>query len=129
MRHTAGLFALAALFASPALAQQVFFTSPAPAVGFGGQGHSSPFTCAQCGGQHFWAVQAKPGDVRVGHRVLSIDGSPIGRIVAADAKQAVVATPATMVRVPKEAFGKSANGLVLRVSRAKLEQMALALQG
>lgn len=131
MRYAACLFALLALPATPALAQAMgnaWVASPVsvPSGGGTGWGVARCTRCSPDAGNPTHAIQAEPHDVRVGYRVLSIDGSTIGSVVAVQKSSAVVATPTTLVRVPDDAFGKARTGLVLRVSRARLEAMARA---
>src|SRR5687768_17281446 len=60
-------------------------------------------------------VAARPADVIAGAYVADKLGAPLGTIEAVDAANAVVRSPAGLVSVPRDVFGKNKLGLVLDV--------------
>ena len=70
------------------------------------------------------ALRAKPAtaaDVTAGAAVSDKYGRPLGTIEAAAADGAVVVTAAGKVKVPLEAFGKTAKGLLLEVTKREFD--------
>ena len=70
------------------------------------------------------AVAATAADIVAGSALSDSKGDPIGTIESVDAEGAVVASGATRVRVPLEAFGKNKNGLLLGITKAEFDAAA-----
>ena len=69
------------------------------------------------------AVPVQAGDVVAGKPLRDVEGQPIGQVASVDADSAVVATGASQVDVPLEAFGKDDAGLLLSVTAAQFQEL------
>jgi hypothetical protein len=72
------------------------------------------------------AAAAKPaaaGDVKAGAAVADKYGRPLGTVESVDADGAVVVTAAGKAKVPLDAFGKNAKGLLLAVTKREFESL------
>lgn len=72
------------------------------------------------------AAAAKPaaaGEVKAGAAVADREGRALGTIESVEADGAVVVTAAGKAKVPLEAFGKNAKGLLLAVTKREFESL------
>jgi hypothetical protein len=67
-------------------------------------------------------VPAEPEDVIAGAEVRDPKGVVVGTVESVDMATAVIATPLGKVEVPLEAFGKSAKGLLIPMSKAEFDK-------
>lgn len=67
-------------------------------------------------------VPAEPDDVTVSAEVRDPKGVVVGKIESVDMATAVIVTPLGKVEVPLEAFGKSAKGLLIPMSKAEFDK-------
>ncbi|MBV9930385.1 MAG: hypothetical protein JO013_05525 [Alphaproteobacteria bacterium] len=69
------------------------------------------------------ARPAAAGDLKAGAAVADKYGRPLGTIEAVAADGAVVATAAGKVKVPLDAFGKNAKGLLLALTKREFDAL------
>ena len=69
------------------------------------------------------AVPAVAADIIPGRPLRDIKGEPIARVDAVDAEGVIVATGATKVRLPLNAFGKDDIGLLLGITATKFRSL------
>lgn len=69
------------------------------------------------------ARPAAASDVKAGAAVADRNGRPLGTVEAVDAGGAIVATAGGKVKVPLDAFGKNARGLLLGVTKREFDSL------
>jgi hypothetical protein len=69
------------------------------------------------------AVPATAADIVAGAEVRDAKGVPVGKVQSIDAEGVIVATSASPIRVPLEAFGKNSKGLLLGITKAEFDTL------
>jgi hypothetical protein len=69
------------------------------------------------------AVAATAADIVAGAEVRDSKGVPVGKVQSVDAEGVIVATSASPIRVPLEAFGKNSKGLLLGITKAEFDTL------
>lgn len=77
-------------------------------------------------GKKVEAVPAKPEEVVAGRTVSTLKGELLGTVEAVDPDGAVVVTGTGKVKIPLEGFGRTAEGLVLAISKAEFDAAVAA---
>jgi hypothetical protein len=72
------------------------------------------------------AQATKPTDITVGMAVSGPKGSPVGKVEAVSGDMVTVATATTRAQLPKAAFAKGQNGLVIGMTADQLNAAAAA---
>lgn len=75
------------------------------------------------------AVPATQADIVAGSPIRDIKGLSIGTVDRLDADGVVVLTQSGRVKVPLDAFGKDAKGLVFAITKAEFDQMVAGTAG
>lgn len=75
------------------------------------------------------AVPATQADIVAGSPIRDSKGLSIGTVDRLDSDGVVVATQSGRVKVPLDAFGKDANGLVFAITKAEFDQMIAGTAG
>lgn len=72
--------------------------------------------------------QAAPPVVNIlaGNEVRDKRGKPVGTVEAVEADGAVVLTPAGKVKVPLDAFGQNAKGLLIGITKSEFDALVAA---
>ncbi len=75
------------------------------------------------------SAAAAPADIVIGKEVRDRKGKVVGLVEAVDADGAVVSTGPARVKVPLDAFGKSAKGLMIGITKAEFDTLVASATG
>jgi hypothetical protein len=74
--------------------------------------------------QNNQVTAATAADVKAGTAVFDQTGGPVGKIVSATAKEAVIDTGTVRAAIPLSSFGKNDKGLVISMSKDDIDAAA-----
>jgi hypothetical protein len=74
--------------------------------------------------QNNQVTAATAADVKAGTAVFDQTGGPVGKIVSATAKEAVIDTGTVRASIPLSSFGKNDKGLVISMSKEDIDAAA-----